>query len=145
MKADARTGRSKTLATWLALVGGSLGLHRFYLYGARDWFGWLHPLPTLLGAWGFWRLRYISLDDGLGTLLVPLLGLMLAATMLVAILYGLTSDEQWRARHGEAPGERPSGVAAIVGVCLALGFGAAVAMGTLAFVVERFYDWQIAV
>ena len=31
--------RSKTLATWAALLGGSLGLHRFYLYGLRDRWG----------------------------------------------------------------------------------------------------------
>ena len=41
--------QSKTLATWIALLGGSLGLHRFYLHGLRDRWGWLHPLPTLLG------------------------------------------------------------------------------------------------
>ena len=41
--------KSKTLATWIALVGGSLGLHRFYLFGLRDAWGWLHPWPTLLG------------------------------------------------------------------------------------------------
>ena len=32
------------------LLGGSLGLHRFYLHGARDAWGWLHPWPTLVGA-----------------------------------------------------------------------------------------------
>ena len=33
--------RSKTLASWIALIGGSLGLHRFYLHGFRDPWGWL--------------------------------------------------------------------------------------------------------
>ena len=32
----ATQGRSKTVATWIALLGGSLGLHRFYLHGGRD-------------------------------------------------------------------------------------------------------------
>ena len=44
--------RSQTLATWLALLGGSVGLHRFYLHGLRDPWGWL-PWPfTLAGVWG---------------------------------------------------------------------------------------------
>ena len=40
------------VATWLAVLGGSLGLHRFYLHGVRDLWAWLHPWPTLLGAYG---------------------------------------------------------------------------------------------
>src|SRR5207244_1880940 len=41
--------KSKTAATWIALIGGGLGLHRFYLHGWRDVVGWLHPLPFALG------------------------------------------------------------------------------------------------
>ena len=37
--------RSKTIATWLAIALGTLGLHRFYLHGLSDKLGWLHPLP----------------------------------------------------------------------------------------------------
>ena len=39
------TYKSKTLATWIALIGGSLGLHRFYLHGFRDPWGWLFAWP----------------------------------------------------------------------------------------------------
>ena len=36
----------------LAFLLGSLGAHRFYLYGARDAFGWAHVVGTLLNrAW----------------------------------------------------------------------------------------------
>jgi hypothetical protein len=142
--AAALPGRSKTVATWLALVSGSLGLHRFYLFGARDAWAWLHPLPTLVGAYGFWRLRELGTDDRLGAMLVPLLGLMLAATMLVAIYYGLMPDERWNARTRDgATSQRRSGGLAIVGVCLALALGATAAMATLAFVVERYFEWQV--
>ena len=102
----AGSSRSKAVATWLALVGGSLGLHRFYLHGAARPWAWLHPLPTLVGAYGFWRMRECGVDDARGALLVPFLGVMLAATMLQAIVYGLTSDERWAARHGDAAGGR---------------------------------------
>ena len=74
----AMTRRSKTLATWLALLGGTLGLHRFYLHGWRDQLGWLHPLPTLLGLVGVQRMRALGQDDRLAWLLIPLLGLMLS-------------------------------------------------------------------
>ena len=41
--------KNKTLATWLTFFGGPLGLHRFYLKGLGDLWGWLLPLPTALG------------------------------------------------------------------------------------------------
>ena len=95
--------KSKTLATWIALLGGGLGLHRFYLYGARDALGWLHPLPTLAGLVGVQRMLQRGQDDVLAWLLIPLLGLMLAQAMLFAILYGLTPDERWDAQRN--PGQ----------------------------------------
>ena len=141
--ASALRSRSKTVATWLALAGGSLGLHRFYLFGVADAWAWLHALPTLAGAYGFWRLRQLGTDDRLGAELVPLLGVMLAMTMLVAIFYGLMPDERWKARFGGGTATRPSGGVVIFGVCLALALGATAAMATIAFVVERYFEWQV--
>jgi hypothetical protein len=141
--AGALRSRSKTVATWLALAGGSLGLHRFYLFGVADAWAWLHALPTLAGAYGFWRLRQLGTDDRLGTELVPLLGVMLTMTMLVAIFYGLMPDERWKARFGGGAAARPSGGVVIFGVCLALALGATAAMATIAFVVERYFEWQV--
>ena len=134
------TPPSKTIATWLALVGGSLGLHRFYLHGAADRLGWLLPLPTLVGAYGFWRMRELGIDDRLGALLVPLLGVTVAVAMLTAIVYGLTPDEKWRARWGSAGLPRDSGWAVIIGVVLALGLGATVTMATLAFTAQSYFE-----
>src|SRR5690606_31275326 len=91
--------KSKTLAAWIALIGGSLGLHRFYLRGFKDTWGWLHPWPTLMGLYGVERMGQLGQDDHLAWLLIPLLGLMLSGTMLVAIIYGLMPDEKWNARH----------------------------------------------
>ena len=33
--------KNKTLTTWLTLLLGAFGLHRFYLYGSRDAIAWL--------------------------------------------------------------------------------------------------------
>jgi hypothetical protein len=134
--------RSKAAATWLAIVGGSLGLHRFYLHGARDVWAWLHLPPTLVGAYGFWRMREFGTEDRLGSHLVPLLGAMLAVAMLSAIVCGLTPDEPWQARHGQRIGAAPSGRAAIVGVIVALALGATVTMATIAFTAQRYFEAQ---
>ena len=135
----APTNRSKTAATWLALAGGSLGLHRFSLHGPRDIWAWLHPWPTLAGLYGVQRMRELGLDDHLSWLLIPLLGLMLAATMLQAVVYGLTSDEKWSVRHGAG---RPSGWLAIIGVIVALMIGATALMATIAFSAQHMFEFS---
>ncbi len=43
--------KSKTLATFLALLLGFAGLHRFYLHGLGDRWGWLHALSVPLTSW----------------------------------------------------------------------------------------------
>ena len=138
--APAGAPRSRAVATWLALVGGGLGLHRFYLHGRRDVWAWLHPWPTLVGAYGFWRLREFGVDDARGTLLVPVLGVMLAATMLQAIVYGLASDERWAARHGPAAAALRRGWLTYVGVVVALAVGTSVAVATIAFTAQRYFE-----
>lgn len=136
-------GRSRVVATWLALVAGSLGLHRFYLYGTRDLWGWLCPWPTLAGAYGFWRLREIGLDDTRGALLVPLLGAMVAASMVQAIVYGLTTDARWAESHG-GPARTGSAWPTVIAAVLALAVGAAVTMATIAFAAQRYFELSSA-
>ena len=137
--------RSRAIATWLALVGGGLGLHRFYLHGSRDVWAWLHPWPTLVGGYGFWRMREFGVDDARGSLLVPILGVMLAATMLQAIVYGLASDERWAARHGAAAAAVQRGWLTYLGVIVALAVGTSVAVATIAFTAQRYFESHAAV
>ena len=135
--------RSKTVATWIALIGGGVGLHRFYLHGRRDACGWLHPLPFALGLYGVLRARNLGQDDALSWALIPLLGLVLAASMLAAIIYGLTPDERWNARYNAGLPAVRSGWAAVIGVVLALFVGASVLMATLAFSGQRYFESQV--
>ena len=130
--------RSKTVATWLAVVGGSFGLHRFYLRGFGDLWAWLHPWPTLVGAYGFWRMRQFGTDDLLGSRLVPWLGLMVAIGMLSAIVYGLTPAERWRAKFGEKGSG--TGWTTIAGVVVALFVGATATMATIAYTAQRYFE-----
>ncbi len=135
--------RSKSIATWLAVLGGSLGLHRVYLYGWRDWIGWLYPVPTLLGLAGVQRMRAFGQDDRVAWILIPLLGLTVSLAMLSAIVYGLTSDEKWAARHNPGTPPHPTGWLPVLGVIVALLLGATVLMGTVAFGMQHFFEWQL--
>lgn len=134
--------KSKTLTTWIALVGGAFGLHRFYLHGLRDGWGWLFPLPTLLGLYGILRARELGLDDHASWVLIPLLGAALSVAMLSAIVCGLTPDDKWNARHNPAGRTSRSGWGAVIGVVLALMIGGGVLMATLAFSAQRFFEYQ---
>lgn len=135
--------RSKTLATWIALIGGSFGLHRFYLHGRRDRWAWLHPWPSLSGLVGVLRLRELGQDDRLAWLLIPLLGLMLSIAALSAIVYALTPDERWDARHNPGCATRSTGWGPVLGAIVALLVGGTVLMGTVAFGGQKFFEWQL--
>lgn len=134
--------KSKTLATWLALLGGSLGLHRFYLHGWRDGLGWGHLPPTLAGLYGLRRMLELGQDDRLAWLLLPLLGLMLTQAALCAILHGLTPDAQWDARHNPGAPVHATGWGAVLGVIAALMIGATALMATVAFSGQRYFEAQ---
>jgi hypothetical protein len=135
--------KSKTFATWCALIGGGLGLHRIYLYGVKDSWAWLWVLPTLLGAYGVRRVWTLGQDDQLAWLLVPLLGLAVAAAMLAAIIYGLTPDEKWNARFNPQGPEHRTGWLAIIGVVLALLIGATSLMSAIAYSSQHYFEYQI--
>jgi len=144
---------SKTLATWLGVFGGSVGLHHFYLHGLRSRLGWLYPLPTLVGLFGVLRMRDQGVDDRLAWALVPWLGLTISVGMLCAIVIGLSSDAKWARRWAiEPPQPTPpdddetpppglvrTGWGPVLGVILALMVGGGVLMGTIAFCVEHLF------
>jgi len=139
--------KNKTLATWLTFFGGPLGLHRFYLRGFGDLWGWLLPLPTALGLYGIERVMQFGQDDQMSWWLIPLLGFNIAANGLNAIVYGLMSREKWNARYNpHAPAEHPAGGTSwltIGGVALALLLGTAILMSTIVFSFQRYFEYQI--
>jgi hypothetical protein len=134
--------RSKTVAAWLALVGGSLGLHRLYLHGWRDRLAWVHWPPTLAGLLGVERMLALGQDDRAAWLLIPLLGLMVSQAMLVAIVYALTPDEAWDARRNPGHAVVATGWGPVLAAIAALLVGGAVLMGTIAFAGQKFFEWQ---
>lgn len=135
--------RSKTIAAWLALLLGALGLHRLYLHGLRDRWAWLHPLPTALGLIGLDRHLTLGQDDRLSWVLTPLLGLMISVAMFTAIVYALTPDERWDERRNPGRAGPGTGWGPVLAAILALLIGGGVLMGTIAYSGQRFFEWQL--
>ena len=57
------------------------------------------------------RARSVGLDDHLSWALIPVLGVMVAASMLHAIVYGLMPDDRWNRRFNASASEMPSSAA----------------------------------
>lgn len=139
--------KNKTLAAWLAFLGGPFGLHRFYLHGIRDVLGWLLPLPTLAGIYGILRINAYGVDDPYSWVLVPLLGFTIAACSLTAIVYGLASREKWNGWfNAQASAEDAAGGTSwttIFAIVAALMIGTGVLMATLAYSFYNYFHWQV--
>lgn len=134
--------KSKTVATWLAFLGGGFGLHRFYLYGLRDAMGWLWAVVTLIGLQGLLRHLNVGQDDHAAWLLLPVLGFSLSGGALMALVYGLMPDDKWNARFNPQGPEHHAGWITVFGVVLALLVGAGVLMSAIAFSAQRYFEYE---
>ena len=138
--------KSKTLAAWLAFLGGPLGLHRFYLHGLRDIWGWLLLVPTALGSYGVLRMATLGQNDGLSWLLVPVLGFTVAGCCLAAIVYGLMKPQEWNARFNPTQLEAPQGEtrwATVWAIVFSLMFGAAALLASIAVSFQYYFESQV--
>ncbi|MFZ6743223.1 NINE protein [Undibacterium sp. JH2W] len=120
--------KNKTLATLLAAVFGAIGLHRFYLDGKKDKWGWLHfitlPLSMIIHYFYFGKPEIVQY----GFLLLS----FLIAT-LEALVMGLTPDEKWDARHNSKSGQASeSNWPLALLLVLTLGVGAFVLIAVIA-------------
>jgi hypothetical protein len=97
-----------------------------------------------MGLVGVARMRNLGQDDALAWLLIPVLGLMISAAMFTAIVYALTPDEKWDARHNPGCKGKATGWGPVLAAIAALLVGGAVLMGTMAFGGQRFFEWQLA-
>jgi hypothetical protein len=137
--------KNKTLAVWLTLLAGPLGLHRLYLLRRFDSLSWLLFIPTLVGAYGVLRARDVGLDDHLSWLLIPWVGMSVAASSLTAIVYGLADLEKWNRWYNPQHPQSAAGASgwlAIGGVIAALLLGATVLLSSIAFSFERYFEYQ---
>jgi len=129
------THKNKTIATLLTVLTGSIGGHRFYLYGKHDKWGWLHfislPISLLAGHFYFGQ-------PGLATYSPLVLSFLIA--LLESLVIGLTPDEKWDEQHNpnsEHPSESSWPLALIL--VFTVGFGAIALIGTIARAFDLFY------
>lgn len=138
--------KSKTLAVWLTLVTGPFGLHRLYLTGCYSLVTLLTCIPSLLGIYGIWRMREFGVDDPIGTVLAPLLGLCISCFALLAIVYGLMSSEEWNQKFNpSASADALAGATqwlTVAGLVLSLMVGATALLGTIAFSFQHIFEYQ---
>ncbi len=139
--------KNKTLAAWLAFVGGPLGLHRFYLFGFSNRLGWLLPIPTLVGFYGVHRARSLGMEDPWSWVLIPLLGFTIAGCAINALVFGLMATDKWNLRFNPgAPVDAPPGqtnwltIGALVSSLLV---GTTVLMASLAFSFQHYFEYQV--
>lgn len=107
--------KNKTVVTLLAALGGTLGLHRFYLCGAKNWKPWIY----VLFCWT----------------LIPTV-----AGWIEALRFALTPDEQWDERwNAESNRKNHSGWAVIIIAGLTLLGGAGSLMTLLSFGLAAYF------
>ncbi|MBB3119435.1 NINE protein [Pseudoduganella violacea] len=127
--------KNKTFATLLAFLLGGVGLHRFYLRGMRDPWGWLHAASLLASLLVF--LAWPQADWFFQ--LLPLILSMLVG-FLEALVLGLMSDEKWDARFNPDSGKQSDSrwpLALILVLTLMVGAGCMIA--TLARLFDLLY------
>ena len=139
---DGRATRSKTLATWLALVGGSLGAAPLLPARPARRLGLAAPAGRRSSACTASSACASSAQDDR---VVVAAGAAARADagggMLSAIVYGLTPDERWDARTTPAHAARRTRLADRCSASSsALMIGATVLMATIAFSGQRYFE-----
>ncbi|HEV3431673.1 MAG TPA: NINE protein [Paraburkholderia sp.] len=138
--------RNKTLTAALAFLLGSLGAHRFYLYGPRDAWGWAHIAATLLGIPGVMLLIATERASIAGWVLAVIGAVSVLSAFLAAIVYGLRPDDKWDAQFNAAfTGTRVSGSGwtVIFVVIFSLLIGAFLLMTGLALSFQTYFESQV--
>ncbi|MFI4941472.1 MAG: NINE protein [Burkholderiales bacterium] len=127
--------KNKTIATLLAALLGGIGLHRFYLNGRRDLWGWIHFASLPLSAIGV--VAGAGLAPVFSMFLISPLVVSILVGLLEALVLGLTPDAKWDAEFNPASGSQSESnwlLAVILVLTLAGG-----ASG-LIFVLSRSFD-----
>jgi TM2 domain-containing membrane protein YozV len=96
-----KTHKNNTLATLLASVLGGLGIHRFYLYGITDKWGWAHAASLLFSSGILMTAPSIPFFFGISPLMLSAL-----IAFIEALVIGLTPDEKWDAAHNQGSGKQ---------------------------------------
>ncbi|SEJ49495.1 NINE protein [Paraburkholderia diazotrophica] len=136
--------RSKTVTAALAFFFGTLGAHRFYLYGARDVWGWAHIVGTIIGIPGFLLLAATERASITGWVLAVPGAVSILAAFLAAIVYGLRPDEKWDTQFNAQTGHHShAGWTVVFIVIFSLLIGAFLLMTGLALSFQTYFESQV--
>ncbi|MFM8556015.1 MAG: hypothetical protein ACKODG_07555 [Betaproteobacteria bacterium] len=128
--------RSRPLAALLALLSGTLGLHRLYL---RSGIWWVYPMLSmpLLG----WALRADPWFRHPGFFAFSLLAVV---TLIEAIVISLTPDLRWDQRHNTKSGRTSANRWAPVLIAIVSLIGAAMlGMSGMAIALEGWFNARL--
>ncbi|RBA23068.1 NINE protein [Herminiimonas fonticola] len=121
--------KNKTLGTLLATLFGGLGAHRFYLYGKKDYWGWLSVLAFILLSFAI----IIRLPQALFITFLILAIISFFAGLIGALVIGLTPDEKWGAQFNTHSGRSSdSGWTVILLVIITFALGSTALIATIA-------------
>jgi hypothetical protein len=127
--------KNRTAAALLAFLFGGIGLHRFYLKGLSDRWGWLHA--AALPACGIVMSNAPRADAFFWYL--PLI-LSCLAGCLAALVLGLTPDDRWDARYNPASGRQSASRWPLAVILVAtMMVGAALLIATMARLFDLLY------
>jgi hypothetical protein len=127
--------KNKAFTTFLALVLGGVGVHRFYLRGLQDTWGWLHFSGLMLSGLAIrtWPEQPIMFTAG------PLV-ISILAGFIEALVLGLTPDDKWDHTYNPYSGKqsRSSGLLAVV-LVLTVGIGAVAFIAVLSRMLDLLF------
>lgn len=127
--------KNKTLATFLALVLGGVGAHRFYLRGALDKLGLLHLMSLPVAA----LVVGLAPQADVFYKILPLV-VSYSAAFIEGLVIGLLSDEKWDAAYNSGSGRQSDSTwllaLLLVGTMLV---GATVVIATMARLFDLLY------
>ena len=127
--------KNKTFATFLALILGGLGVHRFYLRGPFDKLGLMHlcSLPIAGMVYGL-----APETDGFFKLLPITISYI--AAFLEALILGVSADEKFDAQYNPGSGKASSSrwILAVLLVTTMI-VGSVTLIGTIARVFDLLY------
>lgn len=125
--------RSRPLAAFLALVGGLLGAHRWYLGARAAWLPPLIALPAL--AWTLGEAEFLRAPGA------HVAGLVWVEALLEAIYIALRPDAAWDARwNPDNPRRSHNGVLPVLLAIASLILAAIVLMSVLALSFETLFS-----
>jgi ABC-type Fe3+ transport system permease subunit len=104
-------------------------------------------LPTILGLYGVDRVRRFGIDDPISWVMLPILGFVIAACALTAIVYGLMGMEQWNTKFNPtSQADTAAGQTnwlTIAAVVLSLLIGCTAFIFGIVQVIQHYFEYQL--